>query len=384
MSNEDAPRSPQGGEPTRAFPPHGSENTTPGASSSPEAASAPGTGNTPDITGAPDITSAPTQAFSTPTSPSGDYPTQAYAAHSGAYPGPGQYGGGQGSQPGQYGAPSYPGGPGTYPQQGNYPGQAPQYGSGPAGQYGGPGYPGGQYGAGQGGQYGAPGYPGAPGGPGGPGGPGNQYPGAGGPNGPRGGYPAGYGQQPKQSKTGLFVGIGVGVVALIALVVGLIFFLNRDKASDDVQPDPSSAPSISAPATPDGTAAPETSKAPIFDSPTTPAPAPSGNSGDSAGKDGEDGLTYTYPPEKIGALFDSFLKAPTFTEAFGKPERDDAGACIGNAAQGKLSDQFIDVLERASKGDITAGSEIEDPKFMNDLLNFILIMDSCGVNITMQ
>ncbi|MDE1655345.1 SKG-like transmembrane protein [Actinotignum schaalii] len=366
MSEEDATRSPQGGEPTRAFPPHGSENTT-------------------------------------PSSPSADYPTQAYAANPGTYPGPDHYGAAQGNQPGLYGAgqgnqhgsAGYPGvqaGPGSqypgqagYPQQGNYPGQAPQYGSGQAGQYGGPGYPGGQYGAGQGGQYGA-GQGGQYGAPGYPGGPGNQYPGGGpnGPNGPRGAYPAGYGQQPKQSKTGLFVGIGVGIVALIALVVGLIFFLNRDKASDDAQPDPSSVPSISAPATPDGTAAPETSKAPILDSPTAPAPAPSGNSGDSAGKDGKDGLTYTYPPEKIGALFDTFLKDPTFTEAFGKPERDDAGACIGNAAQGKLSDQFIDVLERASKGDITAGNEIEDPKFMNDLLNFILIMDSCGVNITMQ
>lgn len=347
MSEEDATRSPQGGEPTRAFPPHSSENTT-------------------------------------PASPSADYPTQAYAANPGTYPGPGLYGAGQGNQHGSAGYPGAQAGPGSqypgqagYPQQGNYPGQAPQYGSGQAGQYGGPGYPGGQYGPGQGGQYGAPGYPS---------GPGNQYPGGGpnGPNGPRGAYPAGYGQQPqqpKQSKTGLFVGIGVGIVALIALVVGLIFFLNRDKASDDAQPDPSSVPSISAPATPDGTAAPETNKAPILDSPTMPAPAPSGNSGDSAGKDG---LTYTYPPEKIGALFDTFLKDPTFTEAFGKPERDDAGACIGNAAQGKLSDQFIDVLERASKGDITAGNEIEDPKFMNDLLNFILIMDSCGVNITMQ
>ncbi|MBS5748419.1 MAG: hypothetical protein KHW47_02515 [Actinotignum schaalii] len=377
MSEEDAIRSPQGGEPTRAFPPHGSENTTPGTGSAPEAA------------GAADAASAPTQAFSTPSSPSGDYPTQAYGAPTAAYPGQGQYGAGQGGQygAGQYGGPAYPGaqaGQGTqypgqagqgnqypgqagYPQQGNYPGQAPQYGSGQGSQYGGPGYPGGQ--------YGGPGYPG---------GPGNQYPGAGGPNGPRGSYPAGYGQQPKQSKTGLFVGIGVGVIALIALVVGLIFFLNRDKASDDAQPDPSSVPSISAPAAPDATAAPETSKAPILDSPTTPAPAPSGDSGGSTGKDGKEGLTYTYPPEKIAALFDTFLKDPSFTAAFGKPARDDAGTCIGNAAQGKLSDQFIDVIERASKGDIAAGNEIEDPKFMTDLLNFILVMDSCGIDITMQ
>ncbi|MDY5138430.1 hypothetical protein R6H00_04380 [Actinotignum timonense] len=73
-----------------------------------------------------------------------------------------------------------------------------------------------------------------------------------------------------------------------------------------------------------------------------------------------------------------------FTAAFGKPARDDVGTCIGNAAQGKLSDQFIDVIERASKGDIMAGNEIEDPKFMTDLLNFILVMDSCGIDITMQ
>ncbi|MDK6419299.1 hypothetical protein QP117_06335 [Actinotignum timonense] len=117
MSEEDATRSPQGGEPTRAFPPHGSENTTPGTGSAPEAA------------GAADAASAPTQAFSTPSSPSGDYPTQAYGAPTAAYPGQGQYG--AAGQGGQYGA--------------GQPGQA--------GHYGGPAYPGAQAGAGTGTQY---------------------------------------------------------------------------------------------------------------------------------------------------------------------------------------------------------------------------------------
>lgn len=100
----------------------------------------------------------------------------------------------------------YPGGqqPGQQPgQPGPYGGQQPPGGQYPGGQYPGAGgqYPGGQY----------------PGGPQGPGQyPGGQYPGA--------QYAAGAPPEPpKKSRKNLWIALGVGVVAVIAVVGGLIW-----------------------------------------------------------------------------------------------------------------------------------------------------------------
>lgn len=181
---------------------------------------------------------------------------------------------GQWQQPGQQGGfgqnqPGAPGGAGGYGQPGA-PGSPGGYGGQTPGQ-GVPGTPGAGYaqpGAGGWGGAGQPGTPGTPGTPGygQPGTPGYIQPGApGAPGGPGGWQPGGGGfgpvpggSKPRGSRKGLFIGGGIALVAVVAIVIGISLSGGGGKGKHSTPP-PNTSP-ITNPTTP-ATSPPATSPA---------------------------------------------------------------------------------------------------------------------------
>lgn len=193
------------------------------------------------------------------------------------------------------------------------------------------------------------------------------------------GQPGPYAQKPeKKSNTGMIIGIVVAAVVLVAVVIGVIFMMNRDKG-DEPTPTPPTA-QVTERAEPTPTPEPtktveptrEPTAEPTTDSPTF-FPSASGS------------FPSTYDNARMRDFWNNVL--PALYLASGDPSLDtgarpELAKCMADNTTGKMSDFFVDALEKSFTGDTSAmeNQEYNDTQAGYDGLAMLSAMQNCGVS----